>query len=139
MWYEKAKRQAQTLNIPGPIPGLPGYAPPALLSPKPAPSPKPSQFDPYTGAPLPDADQDGTPDSSDPQPNNPQVPEPQTPRPLQFSAPTIHERCHCIVKSLPGGRQVWRANENACGQCLTARDEFNQAQDALFSGPDALA
>lgn len=46
--------------------------------------------------------------------------------------PPIHEFCHCIIITMPGGRRIWRANDGACSDCLNARDTFNQWQLSLF-------
>jgi hypothetical protein len=46
--------------------------------------------------------------------------------------PPVHEFCHCEIITMPGGRRIWKANSNACSQCLQARDTFNQWQASLF-------
>jgi len=46
--------------------------------------------------------------------------------------PPVHEFCHCKIITMPGGRRIWRTNNNACAQCAGARDAFNQWQASLF-------
>jgi len=63
--------------------------------------------------------------------------EPEEPEEIDQSAqpvpnPPIHEFCHCEIITMPGGRRIWRANDGACNDCLTARDTFNQWQLSLF-------
>jgi len=51
---------------------------------------------------------------------------------MQFPMPPLHDNCHCEVVTMPGGRQIWKANEGACNDCLAIRDAFNAAQAAQF-------
>ena len=46
--------------------------------------------------------------------------------------PPLHDRCHCTIKTLPSGRQIWQSNSDSCDQCIRTRDAFNEAQNKLF-------
>ena len=43
-----------------------------------------------------------------------------------------HEGCHCEIKTLPSGKKLWRANKNACPECLAKEQAFNADQNRLF-------
>jgi hypothetical protein len=46
--------------------------------------------------------------------------------------PPLHDRCHCRVKTLPGGRQIWETSNNACPDCKQAGELFNAHQASIF-------
>lgn len=46
--------------------------------------------------------------------------------------PPLHERCHCYIERLPGGRSVWKTNETACDQCHEVRDRYNNLQSMMY-------
>jgi hypothetical protein len=62
----------------------------------------------------------------------------KTPLPINlppgFIAPPVHEYCHCEIKTMPSGRQVWRLGngENHCQQCVTNMQIFNQANQEAY-------
>lgn len=146
MWYRTAKKivQAQELNIPGPIYGLPGATPKRPIWTPPVSQPK--ILRPST--PSPEIPQEGmVPEESDvlPQEKLPEsVPDdgiPDEPNPINLSPeqqqilsmrPPLHDRCHCSVETLPGGRMIWNVNETACADCHSIASEFNRIQSSMF-------
>ena len=95
-------RKGQALNIVGPL--------------QPMPQPMPA---PQAPVESPDLNENN---------DNPVV----MPQPEGLIYPPVHDRCHCRIQTLPGGRSIWEASNNACADCLRARDEFNAAQHAVF-------
>ena len=88
---------------------------------------------------LPGAPQPMQPNAPEPPPNQqleeenieqPQL-EPKQPQ-IAIPLPPLHDNCHCEVKTLPGGRQVWEANYKACDRCIQLRDMFNSVQSEMF-------
>ena len=162
MWYRTAKKiLAQELNVPGPIYGLPGLGKPAPVWTPPArrrvpvqPVPQqvmpPQAMDPnfpqQTMPQMPPEAIPGDPMGQTPyqQPQQPSVPDdgiPDKPNPIPLSPedqqvlgmrPPLHDRCHCTVEKLPGGRMIWNVNETACEQCQKIGQHFNELQSAQF-------
>jgi hypothetical protein len=105
----------------------------------------PKEVEPEHILPQPEVVEPGHPEMAEPEPvpsmpeepeqtetePEPQSVQPQPSRTWTGPNPPIHEHCHCEIKTLPGGRQVWRTNETACTQCQMLRDQFNQMQDVL--------
>ena len=54
------------------------------------------------------------------------------PVPVGGPMPPLHEHCHCEIKTMPGGRKIWKSNGRCCQQCDQARDSFNQSQAQMF-------
>ena len=49
-----------------------------------------------------------------------------------FPEPPLHDRCHCKIKTMPGGRKIWEFSENACQQCRQIGEAFNAYQASIF-------
>lgn len=70
-----------------------------------------------------------TPVDEIPQGDDTVLPTPDAP---QLVLPPVHDRCHCRIETMPGGRQIWQASHKPCPQCEAARDAFNDWQASLF-------
>jgi hypothetical protein len=110
-----------------PIPMEPGMAPPppsggeGVQQP---PTPPTQQAPQVPQQPsLPD---DGKPDQPEPIPL-----EPEDEKVLGMQPP-LHDRCHCTIESLPGGRKIWHVNDTACEQCQMVGRRFNELQSAAY-------
>jgi hypothetical protein len=117
MWYRGAKIVvAQGLNVVGPAmptPEMPMIPAPAPMAPAPGMAPPNVQESPSDiplGAALPPLESAQNP----------------------FPEPPLHDRCHCRIKTMPGGRKIWEFSANACPTCRQVGEAFNAYQASLF-------
>jgi len=76
--------------------------------------------------PIVDKPDDGKPDI----PNQIELtPEEQNIIALQ---PPLHDRCHCSIETLPGGRQIWKTHGGSCVDCQNLSQQFNSIQSKLY-------
>ena len=55
--------------------------------------------------------------------------------PPNFKVPPVHEFCHCTIKTLPSGQQIWELGngENHCAECVNLRQIFNSLNEKAYN------
>lgn len=55
--------------------------------------------------------------------------------PPNFKVPPVHEYCHCNIKTLPSGQQIWELGngENHCSECVNLRQIFNSLNEVAYN------
>jgi hypothetical protein len=58
--------------------------------------------------------------------------DPTTQWPSNWIAGTVHDRCRCVIKTMPGGRKIWEKSNVCCDECEYKARIFNLIQNKLY-------